>query len=77
MKRLILHLGTIVALVVDGAFLKAAAFALSAFVLGLLGMIHAAELSVGLHPIVWGYLITAFVLVLFHLVDPKKIESEL
>ena len=65
--------GSIVAQAVDGAFLRAAGFALAAFLLSALGLIHSAQLGLGwpLSQIAWGYLIIAGVLLLLHIVKPN------
>jgi AGZA family xanthine/uracil permease-like MFS transporter len=67
--------GAMVALMVDGSFLKAAGFSLAAFLLSLLGLIHSAQLGVSLSPICWGYVIISGVLVVLHVLKPAEIST--
>jgi AGZA family xanthine/uracil permease-like MFS transporter len=67
--------GAMVALMVDGSFLKAAGFSLAAFLLSLLGLIHSAQLGITLSPISWGYVIICGVLVVLHVLKPAEIST--
>lgn len=59
--------GAIVAFLVEGKLLRAAAFSLVAFGLSAVGLIHAATIGFNLAPVAWGYLILTGLLVAFAL----------
>jgi AGZA family xanthine/uracil permease-like MFS transporter len=68
--------GAAVALMVDGAFSRAAGFTLAAFLMATVGLIHAAKLTVAITPIAWGYLIVTGVLLLLHFLRPGPLEGD-
>lgn len=67
--------GSLVAFLIDGNLRGAALFSGLAFVLSLLGLIHAEQIGFSLAPVTWAYLLLAGLFGLLHLMGAKPQEA--